>query len=823
MMMMNKKRTRTAVSKPEPLDYSSSSHRRSGSRTGEYLVPYDEIDPPNVVVAVVLGTPFHNLAHPHSIPPLRKQCQRFPSRGNCVDNDQRWSTHLKKLLQCTTSSNRPSRHLSLRTNQIFRGMLLFLVFISSFHTILMTTMTRNTVAWAWMTTIVPTQRYHLDHTQRQRHGRSPSFITIVRSSSSSSSSSNSFTGTDLQTINGYNRNDDDNSDDINISENYNERSRNDSATENVFHTMPSTHLSNHRNDTNDDNTSLLFQNNKNDIIDTDSFWVTSPEHGQHNLDESYNKNNIDEDDDDVPRLTEHGGYSHTQASRAKISAANKGKVPWNKGMNRTDEVKARIAAGVRAKNRERFLQKLDEMGITEEEYDERKRAERAAKEAEKRARRTENGGYRPTEETKRKISEILKQKFAAGELKPRPVSPVHVRRGFTHSEETRQKISESLRKRWSTDPAYRAKMIDVSNRVNTKDEVRQKISESLRNKWRSDDAFRNDMMSKIAARKRREVNPETGVLEVIHHDEEHRAKISAAMKAKWQEKEYREKTLQSLASRRSASIASNQPKPPKRPPAVPRSPRPVASSKKPKSTMSPTLSSDTVKQKIPKPKAPINIGHGETTKSRPAKIESYDTEEVVLVRPVQPLTTPHKAKKSSLPSFDTLDKSRSKEKDDDDNDDNLMHHSTKVNVVNGGSSINRLVEPLIPSPRMVVQSDPALDENDKDLDLPSDSTLTKKEVKSSPSANSNGNVELLKAERRDLYDLLYGDDDDIDYENIGDVIDDDRDTSSSPAHINEDYDESTITGSTSPTLASIFSRLEDDNLDTFDPYGLDDF
>jgi hypothetical protein len=272
---------------------------------------------------------------------------------------------------------------------------------------------------------------------------------------------------------------------------------------------------------------------------TESFWVQPND--EHISDE--------EDDDDVPRLTENGGYSHTQASRAKISAANKGKVPWNKGLNRTDEVKARIAAGVRAKNRERFLEKLQDMGLTEEEYEEKKRKERTAKEAERRARRTEKGGYRPTEETKRKISNILKQKFAAGEIKPRPINPIHVRRGFTHSEETRQKISESLRKRWASDAEYRAKMIDASTRVNTKEEVRQKISESLRNKWQSDDSFRTDMMNKIASRKRRIENAD-GTYEICHHDENHRAKISAAMKAKWQDVEYREKTLQSLASRR---------------------------------------------------------------------------------------------------------------------------------------------------------------------------------------------------------------------------------------------------------------------------------
>ena len=61
---------------------------------------------------------------------------------------------------------------------------------------------------------------------------------------------------------------------------------------------------------------------------------------------------------DVPMPTVNGGYSHTNASRAKISAANKGRTPWNKGKARSEETRARIAAGVRAKNRQRFLEKL---------------------------------------------------------------------------------------------------------------------------------------------------------------------------------------------------------------------------------------------------------------------------------------------------------------------------------------------------------------------------------------------------------------------------------------------------------------------------------
>jgi NUMOD3 motif len=83
----------------------------------------------------------------------------------------------------------------------------------------------------------------------------------------------------------------------------------------------------------------------------------------------------DTDEADVPMPTQNGGYSHTKASRAKISAANKGNTPWNKGQQRSAEVKARIAAGVRAANRQRFLQKLLELNMTEAQYE----AEQAAR------------------------------------------------------------------------------------------------------------------------------------------------------------------------------------------------------------------------------------------------------------------------------------------------------------------------------------------------------------------------------------------------------------------------------------------------------------
>ena len=743
---------------------------------------------------------FH-MTHQQSYPRCASQ-----SYLRLIDNvDTFFTSHKIYIWQSLTwlvdddvSHDRSSdRHDAIRKNMI-RNLRLFILVLSLLHY----SMTPNSIAFAW-TTLRPSTTWNIyvlkhNHMYRDLHPLQnyPSQFTDnyqrqhhkVRSSIFSSS--NSYTSVGVQILNDYDKS-------SFSSDSPNNR---DDTTNQVFDSATDTNEyipeSIYQNATNDDNASLSN--------DSDSFWVTSP-------DSDGNDDIIDDNDGDIPRPTENGGYSHTQASRAKISAANKGKVPWNKGMNRTDEVKARIAAGVRAKNRERHLQKLQDIGITEEEYEAQKRAERSAKEAERRARRTENGGYRPTEETKRKISEILKQKFAAGEIKPRPISPIHVRRGFTHSEETRQKISESLRKRWSTDPAYRAKMVDVSTRMNTKEEVRQKISESLRNKWQTDDTFRNDMMSKIAARKRRVINPDTGSYEVVHHDTEHRAKISAAMKAKWQDKEYREKTLQSLALRRNAStdVSGHRSvaKSTNRPPTVPRTPKSVSNPKSRPATPRQTLE-PTVKQKVPIAKSVVPITNSDMkeqflkpliSKSRSVKIATDDTEDAILLRPIQPLTAPHKkGKKASTQAV----------------------NSEKVGPyeMNDGNKMTSLANTVSPK-----KPDALSDEDDIDAVYKSEIAPSKKEAKAASTAASSGNVELLKTERRDLYDLLYGDDDngDVDDSDLDRVIEDD-DTSST-AHINDDYDESTLTGSTTPTLASIFARLEDDNLDTFDPYGLDDF
>ncbi|KAK1748135.1 hypothetical protein QTG54_000074 [Skeletonema marinoi] len=264
------------------------------------------------------------------------------------------------------------------------------------------------------------------------------------------------------------------------------------------------------------------------------------------------------DEEDVPLPTVNGGYSHTSASKAKISAANKGKTPWNKGKTRSEEVKARIAEGVRRKNRERFLAKLAEEGITEEEFNERRKAERRKKDAERRARKTAKGGYTPTEETKKKISNILKEKYANGEIKRKPRDPSTIRKGFKHSEETKQKIRESLKRKWAEDSEYRELMTNktVASGV-VGESVRKRIAETLKQKW-EDPEFRASMMEKFKKRK-----TSSGA-----RGKAHREKISAAMKKKWMDEEYRKRATDGMAKGRekmSSMVREAKPLAPKKP------------------------------------------------------------------------------------------------------------------------------------------------------------------------------------------------------------------------------------------------------------------
>ncbi|CAB9506165.1 expressed unknown protein [Seminavis robusta] len=432
---------------------------------------------------------------------------------------------------------------------------------------------------------------------------------------------------------------------------------------------------------------------------------------------------VDQNDDaDTPQPTVNGGFTHTKSSRAKISAANKGKTPWNKGKGRSEEVKARIAAGVRKRNREKFLQKLADMGMTEDEYNAQEAQKKAQKDAERKARRTEKGGYRLTEETKKKISSVLKTKWANGEVKKRVIDPAKVRRGFTHSEETRAKISESLRKRWANDDDYRTNMLNKTMIANSKQDVRQRIAETLKKKW-EDPVFRANMTAKMANRQKAK-NKKMGM--------SHREKISQAIKAKWENDEYRKRATEGMA-KRNAELAKARPPP------------------KPKPTQAPARLAQPKAQKV---KGVNNNSKKQSTTAAPmlmtpAKVGSVKKK--VKIKKKKKQQQPKKAKPTAVvESGDSLTIAGDKE------DDN---------------------------------------KNDKKKQKKDDKKKGTK-VKKRRKREKAGSVTRMREERRDLYDLLYGDDEQP--EDRGSVL---------PSGVKS-------------KLATLF--FEDENLDDFDPYGLEE-
>lgn len=285
-----------------------------------------------------------------------------------------------------------------------------------------------------------------------------------------------------------------------------------------------------------------------------------------------------------PQPTANGGHSHTTSSKAKISQANKGKTPWNKGRKRSEEEKARISAGVRAKNRERLLKKLEEEGITEEEHNARIAEAKKKAADERKERRTAKGGYIPTEETKAKISKALRAKYKDGDLRKRRSSTSNQnRKGIKHTEETKKKISASLKARWNEDPDYKTNMKNKLGDSNKKETVRERISNTLKEKWK-DPEFRAYMMEKIANRR---AAPST-------RGDDYRRKISESMKRKWEDPNYRAKAVKGMSNAAKGRVESTTDSPQKKP-----KKKPVVKKTKEKTT-STSIKKDTTKSEKPK-------------------------------------------------------------------------------------------------------------------------------------------------------------------------------------------------------------------------------
>ena len=203
------------------------------------------------------------------------------------------------------------------------------------------------------------------------------------------------------------------------------------------------------------------------------------------------------------------GRVHSPESRAKISAANKGKKPWNVGVKHSQETRDRIRAGVLRRRKEKgYIPKPKPIPKP-------------------------RGGPLP-DEVKSKISEAMKLKWSNETFRAERLAALKESRNVAslrRGAATRVKISESLKRRWE-DPAFRERQMSIraekgldkpsaevsramnqfvtSNslthlsrpcRVISLSKVRMKISKSLKHRWK-DEKFRSVMMERIKRRRR---------------------------------------------------------------------------------------------------------------------------------------------------------------------------------------------------------------------------------------------------------------------------------------------------------------------------------
>lgn len=201
------------------------------------------------------------------------------------------------------------------------------------------------------------------------------------------------------------------------------------------------------------------------------------------------------------------GHPQSEASRSKISVANKGKTPWNKGGKHSAETRAKIAATSARNARKKLEAKAAAMGMTLDEWNASEEEKKQKKKSEPRT---------VSEETRAKISSALKARWNNPEYREANKNKVRANLNntggvSTHSPETRKRISESLKKKWAEDPEYRQKVMNTA----ISEETREKISASLRERWR-DPEFRASMTERVRG----------------DMPDEHRRKISEAIKVR---------------------------------------------------------------------------------------------------------------------------------------------------------------------------------------------------------------------------------------------------------------------------------------------------
>ena len=225
------------------------------------------------------------------------------------------------------------------------------------------------------------------------------------------------------------------------------------------------------------------------------------------------------------------GYAHTDESKAKISAGNKGKTPWNQGKKHSEETRQRIAEKTKQAALQKKLTMATELGMTLEEFDQHKKDQALIKQQLKKGLliTAPNGTIIPspnatslkgglTEDGRKRISESIKARWQVDAYRQKYT----LQKGRQVSQETRQRISEALKMKWQDDD-YRLKCTALS--IST--EQREKISNTLKNKW-NDPEFKSKMTANLS----------------YHRSPEWRANVSQKIKDLWNDPVYRSKVIQ---------------------------------------------------------------------------------------------------------------------------------------------------------------------------------------------------------------------------------------------------------------------------------------
>lgn len=190
-------------------------------------------------------------------------------------------------------------------------------------------------------------------------------------------------------------------------------------------------------------------------------------------------------------------YRHSASAREKISHANKGNIPWNKGRKHTDETRLKISQATRAAmERPQVRDKLRRIAT----------------------------GRKHSEETKRKIRTTSRMNRSSNAQQRIPRLPVP----FTFDDATVAQLDARITKR------YRAEYTDKSPGVSARGkrsmplETRRKLSERIRALWAEDPSYRDRVAQGIEERARK-----TGKNGKSTLSEEHRMAISKSLRERY--------------------------------------------------------------------------------------------------------------------------------------------------------------------------------------------------------------------------------------------------------------------------------------------------